>query len=243
VSDPIKPAFYAAGGGGPLRQWWTVLHPPYTAWHLGYVVIGGCLASQVDWGVLGLTVLAFALALGVGAHALDEWHGRPLGTTIPGWLLVAVAAGSVAAAGVIGIVVSTSTTWWLLVPIVVGAALVPVYNLELFGGLLHDDVGFALSWGAFPVVTAYLAQTGTMRVETILVAAWATALSIAQRRLSTAARWARREVVSIDGTAILRDGSSVAIDRPHLLLAPESALRFLTASVVLLAAGLVAMRL
>ncbi len=27
------PAFYAAGTGG-WRDWWTLLHPPYTAWHL-----------------------------------------------------------------------------------------------------------------------------------------------------------------------------------------------------------------
>jgi hypothetical protein len=242
VSDRVKPAFYAAEGG-PWRQWWTILHPPYTAWHLAYVVIGGCLAQHVDWSVLGLTVLAFALALGLGAHALDEWHGRPLGTTVPGWSLLAVTVSSVAAACVIGIVVSSSTTWWLLVTIVIGAALVPVYNLELFGGVLHVDLGFGLAWGAFPVVTAYLAQTGTVRIETILVAGWATVLALAQRRLSTAARWARREVVAVHGTAVLRDGSSLDLDRARLLSAPESALRLLTIAVVLLAAGLVGLRL
>ena len=148
VTDPVKPAFYAAPGG-PLREWRPVLHPPYTAWHLAYVVIGACLAPKVDWTVLGLTVLAFALALGLGAHALDEWHGRPLGTTIPGSLLVAVAVGSVAAACAIGIVVSASTTWWLLVTIAIGAALVPLYNLELFGGVIHHDLGFGLAWAHF----------------------------------------------------------------------------------------------
>ena len=28
-----RPAFYAAAPGG-WRDWWTLLHPPYTAWHL-----------------------------------------------------------------------------------------------------------------------------------------------------------------------------------------------------------------
>ena len=139
--------------------------------------------------------------------------GRPLGTTIPGPLLVAAAASSVAAACAIGIAVAATTTWWLLVAIVVGAALVPLYNLELLGGALHHDLGFALSWGAFPVVTAYLAQTGTVTGEAILVAGWATALSLAQRRLSTAARWARRDVETIEGTAVLRDGTAVELDR------------------------------
>ena len=73
--------------------------------------------------------------------------------------------------------------------------LVPAYNLELLGGVLHNDLCFVLSWGAFPVVTAYLAQAGSLTLEACLVAAWATVLSLAQRRLSTAARWARRDVV------------------------------------------------
>ena len=77
-----RPAFYALDPGG-WRDYVTLLHLPYTAWHLSYVVVGGCLAASVAWGRLGLTVLAFALAMGVGAHALDELHGRPLGTRIP----------------------------------------------------------------------------------------------------------------------------------------------------------------
>ena len=31
-------------------------------------------------------------------------------------------------------------------------------NLEWFGGLVHTDFGFAAAWGAFPVLTAYVAQ-------------------------------------------------------------------------------------
>lgn len=239
MSEPVQPAFYAARGG-LVEQWWTLLHPPYTAWHLAYAVIGGCLAAAVDWGVLGLTVLAFALALGIGAHALDEWNSRPLRTTIPGALLIGVAIASVAAACAIGMAVARSTTPWLLVAIAVGAALVPAYNLELLGGLIHNDLGFGLSWGAFPVVTAYLAQTGTLSVAAIVAASWATVLSIAQRRLSTAARWARRELVSITGDAVLPDGTTVPVDRRLLLVAPESALRLLALSVVLLAAALAA---
>lgn len=242
MSEPVQPAFYA-GGDGAVRQWWTLLHPPYTAWHLAYVVIGGCLAATVDWGVLGLTVLAFALALGVGAHALDEWHGRPLRTTIPGPVLVGAAVASVAAACAIGIAVSRATSGWLLVAVVIGATLVPLYNLELLGGIVHNDVGFGLAWGAFPVVTAYLAQTGTLSLAAILVGAWASVVSIAQRRLSTAARWARREVVSVTGEVELADETTVPVDRHLLLAAPESALRLLAFAVVLLAVALVVLRL
>src|SRR6266511_3874106 len=82
----------------------TLLHPPYTAWHLSYVVIGGCLAPVVAWQRLGAVVAAFALAVGVGAHALDELNGRPLRTKIPDRVLVALAGVSIVGACAIGVV-------------------------------------------------------------------------------------------------------------------------------------------
>ena len=80
--DEVAPAFYAAGHGG-WRDWWVILHPPYTAWHLAYVVIGACLAPFVNTTRLLATLLAFFFAVGVAAHALDELHGRPLRTAAP----------------------------------------------------------------------------------------------------------------------------------------------------------------
>lgn len=234
------PAFYVRRGFA--RDWLAILHPPYTAWHLGYVVVGGCLAAEVDWTVLALTVLAFFLALGIGAHALDELQDRPLGTTIPKPLLIGVAVASTAAACAIGLAVAVTTTAWIVPLVVVGAILVPLYNLELLGGVVHNDLGFALSWGAFPVVTAFVAQTGTIRPEVLLVAAWATAMSLAQRHLSTAARHLRRDVKSVAGSLELRDGTRETLNREALLASPETALQLLAASVVLLAAALVVLR-
>lgn len=236
------PAFYAVGTSG-WRAWVTLLHLPYTAWHLAYVVVGGCLVAEVAWGRLGLTVLAFALALGVGAHALDELAGRPLGTTVGSRVLAGAAIGSIVAACAIGVAVALDTTLWLLPLIALGAFLVPAYNLELFGGRLHNDVTFALAWGAFPLVTAYVAQAAALRPEALLAAGWATALSLAQRRLSTMARHVRRDVVAVDGALELRDGGSEEIGREMLVAAPEAALRLLTISTILLAAALVALRL
>src|SRR5262245_56238139 len=154
-----RPAFYALRPGG-WRDYVTLLHLPYTAWHLPYVVVGACLVTRVDWGVLGLTVLAFALAMGVGAHALDELAGRPLRTQIPSSVLMTLAIGSVAAASAIGVAVALGRNLWILPLIAIGVVLVPAYNLELLGGRVHTDLGFALAWGAFPVVTAYVAQAG-----------------------------------------------------------------------------------
>lgn len=224
-----RPAFYALTPGS-WRDYVTLLHVPYTAWHLAYVVVGGCLVAGVAWGRLGLTVLAFALAMGIGAHALDELQGRPLRTTIPSRVLVALAVGSVAAACAIGIAVALETTLWLLPLIALGAFLVPAYNLELLGGRVHTDLGFALAWGAFPVVTAFVAQAATIRMEAVLAAAWATLLSLAQRRLSTQVRRVRR-------------GVGVTEDERRLADAPESALKLLAASTVAVAAALVALRL
>ena len=224
-----RAAFYALHPGG-WRDYVTLLHLPYTAWHLAYVVVGGCLAASVSWGRLGLTVLAFALAMGVGAHALDELHGRPLRTKIPSSVLVALAVSSVAIACAIGIAVALETTLWIVPLVALGALLVPAYNLELLDGRLHTDLGFGLAWGAFPLVTAFVAQTGTIRLEAVLAAGWATLLSLAQRRLSTQVRQARR-------------GTDAPADAASLVAAPEAALKLLAVATFALAAALVALRL
>src|SRR5436305_10221398 len=101
VAEPSRPAFYAARRGG-WRDWWTLLHPPYTAWHLSYVVIGAALAPRVLLTNLIATVLAFFLATGLAAHALDELRGRPLRTAIPAAALVAVVVAGLAGALVLG---------------------------------------------------------------------------------------------------------------------------------------------
>jgi hypothetical protein len=237
-----RPAFYALRPGG-WRDYVTLLHLPYTAWHLSYVVVGACLAPVVHWWTLALTALAFGLAMGVGAHALDELNGRPLRTRVPSRVLVALAIGSVGIASAIGIAVAVDRTLWIVPLVALGAALVPVYNLELLGGRVHTDLGFALAWGAFPLATGYVAQTGAFRVETALAATWATLLSLAQRRLSTPIRRARRELVAVEGHVELADGRREPLDRAALIAAPETGLMLLTASTVVAAAALVAFRL
>ena len=238
----MRPAFYALRPGG-WRDFVTLLHPPYTAWHLSYVVIGGCVAPEVAWGRLSLTVAAFFLAMGIGAHALDELAARPLETRIPARVLATLAVVSVAGACAIGIAVAVTFSLWILPLVAAGAFLVPAYNLELFDGRFHSDTWFALSWGAFPVVTGYVACAGTVRIEAVLAAAWAALLALAQRRLSTPVRRARRQVASVAGELELVGGGTEPVTRELLVAAPEAALRLLTASMILAAATLVAVRL
>jgi hypothetical protein len=240
VSRP-RPAFYALRAGG-WRDYVTLLHPPYTVWHLSYVAVGAALAPRMDWPLLGWTTLAFALAMGVGAHALDELRGRPLQTRIPVATLVGLAVVSITGASAIGIAVAVSRTLWLLVFVAAGAFVVVAYNLELFGGTFHGGLWFPAAWGAFPVLTAYFASARTLHGAALAAAAYAFASSWAQRRLSTPVRLVRRRVVAVEGQVELDDGSRLPIDADALTATPEAALKALAAAVVLVAAALLLLR-
>jgi hypothetical protein len=243
AAEPLAPAYYATAKGGWLRDVWAVLHPPYTAWHLSYVVIGASLAPKISLFRLVATLLAFFLAVGIAAHSLDELRGRPLRTALPSAVLWSAAAVGLAGAVALGVAGLSVVGLGLIPFITAGILFVFAYNLELLGGRLHGDFWFALSWGAFPVLTAYFAQTGRLSVGAIAVAAAAYALSYGQRVLSTPARLLRRKTKSVTGTLTLSDGAQVRIDEPALLHPLEGALQAFSWGVVLLSLGLVASRL
>ena len=220
MAEP-RPAFYALRPGG-WRDLITVLHPPYTAWHLSYVALGAAAAPQVHADRLLAALAAFFLAVGVSAHALDELHGRPLRTQIPDRTLWALAVTSVVAASAIGVYACVAWTWWLAPFVVAGAFIVVAYNLELFGGAFHSTFWFAVAWGALPALSAYVVQAETIRIEAVAAALYAALLSYAQRVLSTPVRTARRQegTVQIELETALRAlaGASVAIGAALLLL-------------------------
>ena len=242
VDADRRPAYYAARSGG-WRDWWTLLHPPYTAWNLSYIVIGAALAPRVDATRLVATLLAFFAAVGVSAHSLDELNGRPLHTDIPRAALVAATVVGLLVAVTLG-ALGVARVGLILIPfIVAGPLLVVAYNAELFGGVVHTDAGFAAAWGGFPVLTAYVAQAGTVRLAAMLGAVAAFALSYAQRSLSTPARLLRRHVVRVDGSLTLDDGSTRSLDDAALRAPLEQALRALSWGLIALAAGLAVARL
>lgn len=237
-----RPAYYAARPGG-WRDWWTLLHPPYTAWHLSYVVIGASLAPRVDATRLVATVIAFFAAVGLSAHALDELHGRPLRTRIPDAALVAVSVAGLVIAVVLGLL-GVARVGLVLVPfIIAGPVLVVAYNAELFGGVVHTDTGFAAAWGAFPLVTAYVAQADGLGLAAVLGGVAAFALSYAQRSLSTPARLLRRDVERVHGSLLLADGSTRPLDDALLRTPLERALQAMSWGLIALAAGLAVARL
>jgi hypothetical protein len=237
-----RPAFYALRPGG-WRDALTLLHPPYTAWHLSYVAIGAAVAPHFNGQRLVWALVAFLLGVGVAAHALDELHGRPLGTYLSNRALVALAAVSLAGAAAIGIVGALTISLWLLAFVVAGVVLALAYNLELFGARLHSDLWFAIGWGAFPVLTGYWVCSTEVRLDAILVAGACFALSLAQRRLSTPVRELRRRTSWVSGEQHLTDGATVKLGAAGIAAPMEGALKAFALGMVLLAAGLVAARL
>lgn len=237
-----RPAFYALRPGG-WRDLVTLLHPPYTAWHLSYVALGAASAPNVHAGRLLAALGAFFLGVGVCAHALDELHGRPLGTRLSDRALLGLAVGGLVGAvgiGVVGLIVVSLS----LAPFVVaGGFIVVAYNLELFGGRFHSDFWFAAAWGAFPALTSYWANALSIRAAGILVAAACFGLSVAQRRLSTPVRELRRRTVSVTGQQTLTDGRVLELSVARLAAPSDGALRALSLALVLMAFGLIAVRL
>ena len=238
AADPSKRSAFYALAPGSWRDWWTLLHPPYTLWHLSYVVIGASLAPDVNLRWLGETLLAFFRAMGLAAHALDELHSRPLATRIPSGVLIGLAVAGLAGAVALGVDGVIRVSPWLGAFIVVGAFLVVAYNLELLGGAFHSDLWFALAWGGFPVLTAYFAQTAELSVAAVVAAGACAVLSAAQRVLSTPVRRLRRHVVSVQGELILDNGARESLDETALRGAPEQALRLLSVAVPLVALAL-----
>jgi hypothetical protein len=236
-----RPAWYAAQPGA-WRDWVTVLHPPYTAWHLGYVLVGAGLARRVDFVRLAGTLLAFGLAVGVAAHALDELRGRPLRTRISSRALAVAAALALASAAVIGGIGIHVVGLGLLGFVVAGVVLVVGYNLELLGGRLHNDIVFAAAWGGFPVLTSFYAQTSSITVAAVAGAAFAYGASHAQRVLSAEARHLRRRVTSVSGVMASQAGEVRELTKASLLLPLERALRALSWSTCALGVAMVVAR-
>jgi hypothetical protein len=239
------PAFYAQPKyltTSAARDWWTLLHPPYTLLHLSFVVIGACLVGPVNGVRLGVTVLAFFLAVGVGAHALDELQGRPLSTAITSRRLTEAAVVGLGGAVALGIVGAVLVSAYLIIFIVVGVSVALAYNLELFHGRFHSDVVFALSWGTFPLLTSYFAQHGRLGVPSLFAGAFAALISQTQRQLSTPARSLRRRTTSVEGQQVFTDGSVSPITDRTMLAPLERALRSLCWASVALALALVYLR-
>jgi hypothetical protein len=237
-----RPAFYALRSGG-WRDLVTLLHPPYTAWHLSYVALGAAAAPHIYANRLLAALGAFFLAVGISAHALDELNGRPLQTRLKRSTLIGLAVAGLIGAVAIGVAGAITVSPWLAPLVLAGGLLVPAYNLEVAGGRFHNDAWFALAWGGFPAFTGYFANALTIRPAGLLVTAACCLVSVAQRQLSTPVRRLRRTTTEVTGQQRLRDGTVIELTPAGLSAPLENALRALWLAMVLLAIGLVAVRL
>ncbi len=226
-------AFYALTPGG-WRDYWTLLHPPYTLWHLSYVLLGAALAPMPDPRIVVGALVAFFLAVGIASHSFDELQGRPLGTRIPSSVLLVLGSLALSGAVVLGVIAASMLGPWFLALVVVGAALVISYGLEI--PIVHSDVGFAIAWGGFPVV-ASAAANGAPPVATVVAAVGASLLSLAQRRLSTPVRRVRRKAADVVGEVRYSDGTTERLDRQALIAAPEAGLRLLWLAMLAVSIG------
>jgi hypothetical protein len=242
-----RPAFYALRPGG-WRDLVTVLHPPYTLWNVSNVAIGASVAFHVYPVRLGAAVAAFFLAVGVGAHCLDELNGRPLGTQLSDRALIGLAVGALAGAlaiGVVGIFVVSPT----LIPLILfGGFIAPAYNLEWFGGRFHTDLWLAISWAGFSAFTGWWVNALGVHsvgeaIAVVGVVVGCAFLVTAQRRLSTPVRELRRRTAAVAGTQELSDGTVRSLTREDLIAPLDGALRALSFAAPLLAIGLIAVRL
>ena len=237
------PAFYAFAGGNGWKDYVNLLHVPYTLWHLSYVVLGAAIAPTIHVDRLLITLLAFFLAVGIGAHALDEFNGRPLGTRIPRPVLLGLGIIPLGAAVAIGAVAGAVSTVWLLPFVAFGGFIAIAYNLGFWNDRFHSAFWFAFAWGAFPVLTSYWVHSSDITASVVLLALGCFTLSLVQRTLSTPVRAIRRKTLSVEGSMRMSDGSSVGLDGPKMIAAPEKALTLLSVTMVVFAGSLLAYRL
>jgi hypothetical protein len=195
----VAPVWYA-GSDGVLGELWTMLHVPYTLMVLSFVLVGAALAPKISWLLLAGTLLAYFLGLGIGAHFLDQipgmgsryaqhWPARAL------WFGGFLSLGVAVAIGVVGAI------WFVGLPLLlfVGVQAMCAVGYPLarwFGGALHRDSVFAVSWGSLPFLTSYYAQAGTIDLVAILTAIAFGAVAVLEIRLSRASRRLRAQTRS-----------------------------------------------
>lgn len=211
-----------------------LLHPPYTLWHLSYVIIGISFAPVFYVSRSLATLLAFFFGLGIGAHALDEAVGNPLRTNISSTRLYLIGFVSIGIAIAIGVYYALTITY-LLLPIISAEAFFAIsYNLETFGKRFHSAWVFSVSWGMLPLITGYFVNALTITPSVLTLSVAAGFLTYAQRILSTPARRVRRGFQQSMGSDLPSE---------QLLKVSEKTLKVLTLVIFLFAMALIVSRI
>ncbi len=149
-----------------VNQYWRFSLLPVAAVTMGMVVAAASHGRQWDW-VLWATTAGSFLVADLGMKSLDL-AAPDVNLAVDSRIQSVVGAGLIAVGVLLGVVVAGWTTRLYLVVVVLGVFLGLAYNLEWFGGRLHDRVyvtgwgnlGFVLGW--LSTVAGYLALSETV---------------------------------------------------------------------------------
>lgn len=226
-------AWYIVPSGRLLSRWFNILHWPYTLWHLSYPAMGAALAVDMNWGLLGWTVLAFFLGMGIAAHCYDLLKDDPLRLGLSPWALILLAALSIIGAMFIGWsqIAYGPVSPWLLIALPLGAVFAVGYGLEWRG--LHGDWQFAAWWAVFPLLVGHFAQGIDLTPALVPLVIFAFLTAMGQRVLSKRARWFRRQteepyLAEGYGEPILCDNGDYGGGKEWLLQPFDGALKWMS---------------
>ena len=238
----LKPAWYSNKRHGIFSDLISLLHPPYTLWHLSYILIGVSMAPTIYLDRSVAVLFAFFLGLGIGAHALDETMGNPLQTRLSKKSLYVIGFSALFAAIAIGLYYVYALSVLILPFVLIESFFALAYNLEMFQSKFHSDLVFALSWGSIPYLTGYFVNALSISLATIVMAVGIGLLTFVQRTLSTQARLWRRKMEPVKSMK-LSSGKEVNVSSSELISPAEKSLKALTIMIFLVAIALVLARL
>jgi hypothetical protein len=192
-----RPTWYFAASGTKLGDLYNILHVPYTAMVLAFVIIGAAASPMIHFDRLGATLLAYFLGLGIGAHSLDqlEPQGSHYVKKLSRRELASIAILSLGTAAALGLYY-VLTIGVLLIPfIAAGVFFAVAYPLpsRTFGAVFHNHPTFALSWGFLPAVTSYFVNAVALTPAALVVGVATASAAWIEIRLSRSARSARRQ--------------------------------------------------
>lgn len=156
-----------------LTQYW-----PFTAYVLAYVTVGmalGSVGGSWDWTVAALTLAAIWFGL-EGLHAIDLAEPN-IATRVDRRVQLAAGVIGLAIGAGLGVAVASMTQWTFLVFVAIELFLGLAYNMEWFGGYLHDFdtatgiANFGFSWGAVPFFVGFFVMADGLTLGAALVGA------------------------------------------------------------------------
>lgn len=170
---------------------------PYTGMCVSFALLGSMAAAgQIHWDRAGAIALIYALALGIGAHAADaigSKKAKPWGTHFTRKQMAALVVASLTAAYAVGAYYIILYAPLLAIVAAAEGFFLFAYNFELFGGRLHTNFWFAVSWGALPVAAGYLIQTDEPSMLPVVSAAGAALASYLEIRTSRPYKLLKKE--------------------------------------------------